>query len=394
LKVDKPFMEAMRHATQLVRTRGPGAATRFIQGLLRPKQVKPTPASPDIRAADVRADDSADTIVEVLEPLPAHDLHEQPVPLTLPTEAGQFLSQRFSGQAGARNYKLYVPSGYSGTPLPLVVMLHGCTQNPDDFAAGTRANRWAESKRCLVVYPEQIQRANAHRCWNWFRPVDQQAGHGEPAIIAGIVRQVIDEYQIDTRRVYVAGLSAGGAMAAIMGHEYPELFAAIGIHSGLPVGAAHDVASALAVMKTAQSTFTPVAGTAPSTPRAVPVIVLHGDADRTVNPANADRLIENAVKTHELMNPSSPLQASVETLDAAEGSHAYRRTRHTAVNGTSMIEQWEIHGAGHAWSAGNPEGSFTDARGPDATQAMLQFFDQHVMPEEAAPHVIASPAVV
>mgnify|MGYP003397201848 FL=1 len=394
MKVDKPFMEAMRHATQLVRTRGPGAGTRFTQGLLRPKQVKPTPASPDTRTADVRTVDSADTIVEVLEPLPAHDLHEQPVPLTLPSEAGQFLSQRFSGQAGARNYKLYVPSGYSGTPLPFVVMLHGCTQNPDDFAAGTRANRWAESKRCLVVYPEQIQRANAHRCWNWFRPVDQQAGHGEPAIIAGIVRQVIDEYQIDARRVYVAGLSAGGAMAAIMGHEYPELFAAVGIHSGLPVGAAHDAASALALMKTAQSMFTPVAGTATLSPRAVPVIVLHGDADRTVNPANADRLIQSAVETYQLINPSSPLQTSMQTIDAADDSHAYRRTRHTAVNGTSMIEQWEIHGAGHAWSGANPEGSFTDARGPDATQAMLQFFDQHVMPEEAAPHVIASPAVV
>ena len=384
----------MRHATQLVRTRGPVAATRFIQGLFRPRQAKPTPSSPDIRTDDVRIDDSADTIVEVLEPLPADDVHEQPVPLTLPSESGQFLSQRFSGQAGARNYKLYVPSGYTGTPLPLVVMLHGCTQNPDDFAPGTRANRWAESKRCLVVYPEQIQRANSHRCWNWFRPVDQQAGHGEPAIIAGIVRQVIDEYQIDARRVYVAGLSAGGAMAAIMGHEYPELFAAVGIHSGLPVGAAHDVASALALMKTAQSMFTPVAGTVTLTPRAVPVIVLHGDADRTVNPANADRLIESAVKTYQLMNPSSPLQAGVETIDAAEGSHAYRRTRHMAINGTSMIEQWEIHGAGHAWSGGDSGGSYTDTRGPDATQAMLQFFDQHVMPEEAAPHVIASPAVM
>jgi poly(hydroxyalkanoate) depolymerase family esterase len=387
-------MEAMRRATQLVRTRGPVAATRFIQGLFRPKQVKPTPASPDIRTADVRIDDSADTIVEVLDPLPAHDLHEQPVPLTLPSESGQFLSQRFSGLAGARNYKLYVPSGYTGTPLPLVVMLHGCTQNPDDFAAGTRANRWAESKRCLVVYPEQIQRANSHRCWNWFRPIDQQAGHGEPAIIAGIVRQVIDEYQIDARRVYVAGLSAGGAMAAIMAHEYPELFAAVGIHSGLPAGAAHDVASALALMKTGAWMFAPCVVTATPTPRAVPVIVLHGDADHTVNPANADRLIQCAVETHQLINPSSPLQTSIQTIDAADGSHAYRRTRHTAVNGTSMIEQWEIYGAGHAWSGGDSAGSYTDARGPDATQAMLQFFDQHVMPEEAAPHVVASPAVM
>jgi poly(hydroxyalkanoate) depolymerase family esterase len=394
LKVDKPFLEAMRHATQLIRTRGPGAATRFIQGLFRPKQVKPTAASPDIRSADVRTDDSADRIVEVLEPHPAHDLHEQPVTPTLPSESGQFLSQRFSGPAGARNYKLYVPSGYAGTPLPLVVMLHGCRQNPDDFATGTRVNRWAESKRYLVAYPEQIQRANSHRCWNWFRPVNQQAGRGEPAIIAGIVRQVIDEYQIDARRVYVVGLSAGGAMAAIMGHEYPELFAAVGIHSGLPVGAAHDAASALALMKTAQSMLTPVAVTVTLTPRAVPVIVLHGDADHTVNPANADRLIKSAIETHQLINPSSPLQTTVQTIDAGEGSHAYRRTRRTAVNGTSMIEQWEIHGAGHAWSGGNSEGSYTDARGPDATQAMLQFFDQHVMPEEAAPHVIASPAVM
>ena len=385
-------MEAMRHATQLVRTRGAGAATRFIQGLFRPKQAEPTPSSPDIRTADVRTDDSTDTIVEVLEPLPAQEVREQQSSVTLPSASGQFLSRSFSGQAGARNYKLYVPSGYTGAPLPLVVMLHGCRQDPDDFATGTRANRWAETKRCLIVYPEQIQRANLHRCWNWFRPVNQQAGHGEPAIIAGIVKQVIDEYQIDARRVYVAGLSAGGAMAAIMGHEYPELFAAVGVHSGVPVGAAHDVASAFALMKTAQSKFSPYAGTAPSPPRAVPLIVLHGDADQTVNPANADRLIQCAVETHQLLDPDSPLQISVQTIDAADGSHAYRRTQHSPASGVSTIEQWEVHGAGHAWSGGESVGSYTDARGPDATQAMLRFFYQHVMPEEAMAHVIASPA--
>ena len=388
MRVDKSFIEAMRHATQLVRTRGPGAATRFIQGLFRP--TRPPTSSPDVRSAE----DAAETIVEVLDPLPVQDLNEQQVPATLPSASGQFLAQRYSGPAGSRNYKLYVPSGYSGVPLPLVVMLHGCTQNPDDFATGTRANRWAESKRCLVVYPEQIQRANSHRCWNWFRPVDQQAGRGEPAIIAGIVRQVIDEYQVDALRVYVAGLSAGGAMAAIMGHQYPELFAAVGIHSGLPVGVAHDVGSALVLMKTGQSMLTPLTASAALNGRVLPMIVLHGDADKTVNPANAVRLVNSAVETYDLMTPNSPLHLSVQTIDAADGAHAYRRTLHTAANGISIVEQWEIHGAGHAWSGGDPGGSYTDARGPDATQAMLQFFYQHTIPEEAVADIIASPVPV
>ena len=231
-----------------------------------------------------------------------------PQPWVLPSASGQFLEQRYSGHAGARNFKLYIPSGDTATALPLVVMLHGCTQNPDDFATGTRANRWAEDKRCLVVYPEQIQRANSHRCWNWFRPLDQQAGLGEPAIIAGIVRQVIDEYRVDTQRVYVAGLSAGGAMAAIMAHEYPELFAAVGVHSGLPARAAHDVASAFAVMKTGQPAFASAVGAITAVGRAVPLIALHGDADQTVNPANSERLVQNAVEAHRLLNPDSPLK--------------------------------------------------------------------------------------
>ncbi|MBA3253537.1 MAG: PHB depolymerase family esterase [Pseudomonadota bacterium] len=386
MKVDKPFLEAMRHATQLVRTGGPAAATRFIQGLFRPNR-----AAPQSSGSDVSAADSADTIVEVLDPLPAQELRVTPLPETLPSESGRFLNQRYSGPDGSRNYKLYVPSAYTGSPLPLVVMLHGCTQGPDDFATGTRANRWAESQRCLVVYPEQIQRANSHRCWNWFRPVDQQAGRGEPAIIAGIVKQVIDEYQIDKQRVYVAGLSAGGAMAAIMAQEYPALFAAAGVHSGLPVGAAHDVGSALTVMKTGQPTRALRAATAALNQRAVPMIVLHGDADHTVNPANAARLIQSAVEIRQLIKPNSPLQTSVQTVDASDGSRAYRRTRHATAAGVSVIEQWEIHGGGHAWSGGNAGGSYADGRGPDATRAMLQFFYQHAMPEEAIEDVTASP---
>jgi poly(hydroxyalkanoate) depolymerase family esterase len=373
LKVNKPFIEAMRRATQLVRTRGPMAATRFIQGLLRPHRTTPQSSPVD-----------TDATVVVVDPVAKPESETPPQPWALPSASGQFLEQRFSGHSGARNYKLYIPSGDTSTALPLVVMLHGCTQNPDDFATGTRANRWAEEKRCLVVYPEQIQRANSHRCWNWFRLLDQQAGLGEPAIVAGIVRQVIDEYRVDTRRVYVAGLSAGGAMAAIMAREYPELLAAVGVHSGLPAGAAHDVASALTVMQSGQASFASAVGAKPAVGRAVPLIVLHGDADQTVNPANGDRLVQNAVEAHQLLNPDSHLQMSDQTMHATPGSHAIHRTRYAESNGVSMIEHWVIRGAGHAWSGGDSAGSFADARGPDATAVMLDFFKQHVAPADAA----------
>ena len=381
MKVSRSFIEAMRNATQLVRTRGPIAATRFIQGLLRPH-----------RATEKSASVDAESIVEIHDPLPTPDLREHPDSATLPGAAGQFLEQRFSGPAGSRHYKVYVPSGHTDTSRPLIVMLHGCTQNPDDFATGTRANRWAESKDCLVAYPEQIQRANSHRCWNWFRPANQQASRGEPAIIAGIVKQVIDEYQIDTRRVYVAGLSAGGAMAAIMAREYPELFAAVGIHSGLPAGAAHDVTSAFAVLKSGLTNFASAAATALEARRAVPLIVLHGDADHTVNPANGDRLVQNAVETHQLLSPDSALLMSEHSVDAIDGSHAYRRTRYSAPSGVSVIEHWVIRGAGHAWSGGDAAGSYADARGPDATAAMLDFFAQHAALADAAAPVMDSTA--
>ena len=382
MKVERPFIEAMRQATQLVRTRGPMAATRFIQGLLHPKRA--TPAGPT-----VDGDVSVVDVDSVIEPVTETATQPAAKPWMLPTASGQFLEQRFSGHSGARNYKLYIPSGDNTKPLPLVVMLHGCTQNPDDFATGTRANRWAEDKRCLIVYPEQIQRANSHRCWNWFRPLDQQAGLGEPAIIAGIVRQVIDEYPVDPQRVYVAGLSSGGAMAAIMAREYPELFAAAAVHSGLAAGAAHDVSSAFAVMKSGKGSFASSVGAVTATHRMVPLIAFHGDADQTVNPANSERLVENAVETYRLLNSQSPLVVSEDTIDATEDSHAVHRTRYSLEEGVSAIEHWLISGAGHAWSGGDSSGTFAHARGPDATAAMLEFFAQHAVPAS-----ITEPAVM
>ena len=388
MKAEKSFIEAMRRATQLVRARGPMVATRFIQGLLRPERASSARKEQSPPAAPAEEFDAVEIVNPVVpgSPVPA-------APASLPTASGEFLERRFSGRAGSRNYKLYVPSGDTTSPLPLLVMLHGCTQNPSDFATGTRANRWGQSRQCLVVYPEQIQRANSHRCWNWFRPLDQQAGRGEPAIIAGIVKQVVDELRVDARRVYVAGLSAGGAMAAIMAREYPELFAAAAVHSGLPAGAAHDVTSALTVMKSGRANVASSAGATPAIRRIVPVIALHGDVDSTVNPANSDRLIESAVERYRLLNPDVPLQKIAQTIDATDNSRAFHRTRYSASSGASIIEQWVIRGAGHAWSGGDAAGSYADARGPDATAAILDFFAQHVVPvDTAAPHVMDSTA--
>jgi len=276
----------------------------------------------------------------------------------------KFIAGTFSNAAGSRTYKLFIPSRSQGQQLPLVVMLHGCTQSPDDFAAGTRMNFLAEEQNCFVVYPEQPSGANQAKCWNWFRSGDQRRGGGEPSLIAGITRQIMRDHAIDPKRVYVAGLSAGGAAAAIMGATYPDLYASVGIHSGLACGAASDLPSALVAMRQGGGSKA-IADGKPY----VPTIVFHGDRDTTVHPNNGDRIIEQSAKA------TSP------TTKVLRGrvphGHAYSRTVLTDGGGRAISEHWNIHGAGHAWSGGSPAGSYTDARGPDATREMLRFFLEH-----------------
>jgi poly(hydroxyalkanoate) depolymerase family esterase len=303
-----------------------------------------------------------------------------PVSIPMPDRArreicpgGQFIEGSYTNHAGTRTYKLYIPSGYRGQALPLVVMLHGCTQTPEDFAAGTRMNVLAERELFLVVYPAQAITANQSKCWNWFKATDQHRDHGEPSILAGITRQIMSTYQVDAQRVYVVGLSAGGAMAAIMGMSYPDLYAAIGVHSGLAYGAAHDLPSALAAMQhggptTAQprdSRF-PAAGTGA---RVVPTIVFHGDGDTTVHPCNGDQVLAQSVA-------GANLRFTVNRTQARDG-HAYTQFVYYNANDHAVVEQWLVHGAGHGWSGGSPNGSFTDPRGPDASQEIVRFFRKH-----------------
>ena len=287
-------------------------------------------------------------------------------------EGGKFIEATYSNPAGTRAYKLYIPSGYHGQALPLVVMLHGCTQSPDDFAAGTRMNLIAEEQTCLVVYPAQPSEANAAKCWNWFRPSDQRRGQGEPSLIAGITRQVMRDYSVDPQRVYIGGLSAGAAAAAVMGATYPDLYAAIGVHSGLACGAANDLPTAFVAMRQGELPISSGArdiSTVQGHGPAVPTIVFHGDSDTTVHPRNGDHVIAHSKRT-------TNLQEKVHR-GRVPGGHAYTRIMHTDASGRTISEHWEIHGAGHAWSGGSPAGSYTDPRGPDATREMLRFFLDH-----------------
>jgi poly(hydroxyalkanoate) depolymerase family esterase len=289
-------------------------------------------------------------------------------------EGARFEEHSFANKAGRRMYKLYVPSCYAGVPLPLIVMLHGCTQSPDDFAAGTRMNELAEEHSFLVAYPAQTQSANISKCWNWFNERDQRRDHGEPSLIAGITRQIMHDFPIERGRVYVAGLSAGGAAAAVLGMTYPELYAGVGVHSGLACGAARDMPSAFAAMR--QGSPAPAAAKYGRGEDIVPTIVFHGDCDKTVNCVNGDQIIAQSRDTTNL--------ATTISHGKAPGGMSYTRTIQTDDTGRSILEQWVLHGAGHAWSGGSTSGSYTDPRGPDASREMVRFFLEHGGTEEGA----------
>ncbi|MFC7335374.1 alpha/beta hydrolase family esterase [Rhodocista pekingensis] len=363
------LMPGMSEATRLTRTGRLVEATALIQRLLG--------RQPDGRAL---APPTADA--RVLEP-PTLDLAAESVrvaePARPPPESGdgRMTAHRFANAAGSRDYRLFVPAGAPEGPRPLIVMLHGCTQTPEDFAAGTRMNLLAQQHGCIVVWPAQASGANPSGCWNWFRPEDQGRDRGEPAILAGLTREIMRSRDVDPARVYVAGLSAGGAKAAILALAYPELFAAVGVHSGLACGAARDLPGAFTAMRqgTAPGRHVPH-GHHGSHGRPVPAIVFHGDRDGTVNPKNGEAVVTQFAG-------GAVAGAPRVERGRAPGGRSFTRALHAGRDGRVLVEHWTVHGAGHAWAGGSAEGSYTDPRGPDASREMLRFFLEHPTADRA-----------
>ena len=386
----------MGEATRLVRSGQLADATRAIQQALGGRTgsfgadaataTAPLPepavnlASPWRRAGTPA--DVEDAVVTAPRPRP----YQCPVagrPLAEPP--GSFTRVAFAHPGARHNphhYHLYVPPvATAERPMPLVLMLHGCTQNPVDFATGTGMNAAAAPLNALVLYPEQPHSANPNGCWNWFRPGDQHRGSGEPALLVAMLRDVMARHPVDVERVYVAGLSAGGAMAAVLGREYPDVFAAVGVHSGLQAGAAHNVMGALSAMKSGAKPgpATHSTGNAAASPPP-PLIVFHGDADTTVHAHNAEQLIQAQLAA--LAGAQGGTQHTVQTVHRGEspGGRGYTRTvyaRPAEPTGAVVAEHWLLHHTGHAWAGGHASGSHTDPAAVDATAEMLRFFLAH-----------------
>ena len=322
------------------------SATRNTQPAAKPRKAAAGKAAPRLKA---------------IEPskTPATSRSKTTIPRGASFTKGVHVSE-----FGERSFRLYVPAiaKTASAPLPLLVMLHGCSQTPEDFARGTGMNALAEEFGFLVVYPAQDRKSQTYRCWNWYKPGDQVRGTGEPALIASLARHIVNEAGADPAKVYVAGLSAGASAALIIATAYPDIFAAVGAHSGLPVGAAHDKTSAAIAMQYGAPGLRHIAP--------MPTITFHGDSDNVVNPRNGRYIASRALE------PYTHLRETVKTGHSS-GGRKYTRTSHRVGRGRSFTEHWVIDGAAHAWSGGNAAGSYTDPTGPDASREMVRFFLAH-----------------
>ena len=374
----KTFSKTMLKATRLTTSSKLMDATRLIQRALAttlPSSTQPVPnrksTSPSVNPTPSTPPTAARDFILVPAKSPDTDRAA-----TAPSGKASFTVHQFEFEGNAYPYRLYVPSMPEAATgpaakMPLVVLLHGCNQDALDFSHGTAMNRLAEDHHAMVLYPEQVASGNAMRCWNWFDPSHQQAGRGEPGMIAALVQKMAAQHHADPARTYVAGLSAGGAMAAVVANVYPQLFAAVGVHSGLAAGAAKNMIQALSAMKK---------GTKGGNTNAIPTIVFHGTADKTVNPSNGKYITQAALAGFEAQGVA--LVKNVSVINSSKNQPT-ERMQYSNAAGKPLVESWHITAGPHAWSGGSAQGSYTDPDGPDASKAMLAFFLQHSKGEAA-----------
>ena len=365
------FLDAMGDALSLVRKSDLAGATALIRKALSGEATKASGSDPKVQPPPppaAHAPMARRPLGETLRALRARPaippgLPEAPEPEPAPDLGERFLRRTYRGPLGSLNYRLYVPADRGRPDLALVLMLHGCTQNPEDFALGTRMNDLADEFGLIVAYPHQPRRANPSGCWNWFDRRHQNRGAGEPAKLAGLTLALAKEFDIRRERIFAAGLSAGGAMAEILAATYPDVFDAVAIHSGLPYKSAADVPSAFAAMK-GTAAFDP-APLGPSD-RGCRKIIFHGLADGTVNPVNGERILD------EVKQGGTPLTRT--DLDWPIECGRVTRTALKDADGRPVAEQWLVEGGGHAWFGGDPRGSYTQDVGLDASRVMVRFF--------------------
>ena len=358
----------MGEALNLVRQSDLAAATAVIRKALSGEEAKSCTSAPEAwpqpPSARVFAPPARRALGETLRVLRARPSFPPAAPGAEPPHA---FDERFSrrahpGAAGPLHYRLYVPADHERRDLALVLMLHGCTQNPEDFALGTQMNGLADEFGLIVAYPHQPPRANASGCWNWFDRRHQSRGSGEPASLAGLAQALAKEFGVSNERIFAAGLSAGGAMAEVLAATYPDVFAAVGVHSGLPYRSAGDLPSAFAAMKgTAAIDLTPPA----ADDRRCRKIIIHGLADPTVNSVNAERILDQAARGEGLKRIDLDWEAKVGRVS---------RTVLEDDEGQAVVERWQVEGGGHAWFGGDPRGSYTQTVGLDASRVMVHFF--------------------
>ncbi|MGB4117115.1 MAG: PHB depolymerase family esterase [Polaromonas sp.] len=365
--MQRSFSRTMRNATRLTGMGKLLDATRLIQRALlgdaphvRPASKQATQRTSTPAANDPQATGAPPQVIILPPPAKPAGLAPTTAPPRKASRAASFTKHQFVFEGDSYPYRLYVPSATDANKnvsMPLVVLLHGCKQDALDFSNGTAMNALAEAQQVMVLYPEQITSANAMRCWNWFEPGHQQAERGEPGMIAALTQKIVQQHGGDAQRVYIAGLSAGGAMAAVVSSLYPDVFAAVGVHSGLAAGAAKDVMSAFSAMRSgAKGHALPV----------MPTIVFHGSADKTVHPDNGEHITDAAL---------AALKAS--GLKLVKSQDNTGREAYITADGKPFIENWRIDDGTHAWSGGDAAGSYTDPDGPSASAAMLAFFLQH-----------------